>query len=104
MVSLAVGRSQDDKAGNSISRIESNESFSDFVSSRLGKGTTLRHAHLADPEQRQARNNGSKFTCSFRRNTMFLEKCRRRMVSKVEWHRVAIIWNLGARQTRAPWI
>lgn len=33
----------------------------------------------ADPEQRQARNNGSKFHCSFCRHTTLLEKRRRRM-------------------------
>src|SRR5438552_5686928 len=33
----------------------------------------------ADPEQRQARNNGSKFTRSFCRNTTLMEKRRRRM-------------------------
>ena len=33
----------------------------------------------ADPEQRQARNNGSKFHRSFRRDTTLLEKRRRRM-------------------------
>jgi hypothetical protein len=42
-MALAVGRLQDNKAGNSISRIESNESFSDFVSSRLGKALHASH-------------------------------------------------------------
>src|SRR6266478_3678363 len=43
----------------------------------------------ADPEQRQARNNGSKFTVSFRRHATLLEKRRRRMglESRVASHR-----------------
>ena len=52
----------------------------------------------ADPEQRQARNNGSKFIDLFRRHTTLLENAEDEWISKVEWHRVAIIWNQVGRQ------
>jgi hypothetical protein len=56
----------------------------------------------ADPEQRQARNNGSKFTVLSIATQRSWKNAEDEWVSKVEWHRVAIIWNLASRQTRAP--
>jgi single-stranded DNA-binding protein len=47
----------------------------------------------ADPEQRQARNNGSKFTVLSVATQRSWKNAEDEWVSKVEWHRVAIIWN-----------
>ncbi len=52
----------------------------------------------ADPEQRQARNNGSKFTVLSVATQRSWKNAEDEWVSKVEWHRVAIIWNLRERQ------
>ena len=54
----------------------------------------------ADPEQRQARNNGSKFTVLSVATQRSWKNTEDEWVSKVEWHRVAIIWNLQAARTR----
>jgi single-stranded DNA-binding protein len=53
----------------------------------------------ADPEQRQARNNGSKFTVLSVATQRSWKNAEDEWVSKVEWHRVAIIWNLKLGQT-----
>jgi hypothetical protein len=45
----------------------------------------------ADPEQRQARNNGSKFTVLSVATQRSRKNTEDEWVSKVEWHRVAII-------------
>ena len=55
----------------------------------------------ADPEQRQARNNGSKFTVLSVATQRSWKNAEDEWVSKVEWHRVAIIWNLTPGQTAA---
>jgi single-stranded DNA-binding protein len=47
----------------------------------------------ADPEQRQARNNGSKFTVLSVATQRSWKNAEDEWVSKVEWHRVAIMWN-----------
>jgi single-stranded DNA-binding protein len=47
----------------------------------------------ADPEQRQARNNGSRFTVLSVATQRSWKNAEDEWVSKVEWHRVAIIWN-----------
>ncbi|MGB7847816.1 MAG: single-stranded DNA-binding protein [Candidatus Acidiferrum sp.] len=52
----------------------------------------------ADPEQRQARNNGSKFTVLSVATQRSWKNAEDEWVSKVEWHRIAIIWNLRLRQ------
>jgi single-stranded DNA-binding protein len=44
----------------------------------------------ADPEQRQARNNGSKFTVLSVATQRSWQNAENEWVSKVEWHRVAI--------------
>ena len=44
----------------------------------------------ADPEQRQARNNGSQFTVLSVATQRSLKNAEDEWVSKVEWHRVAI--------------
>jgi single-stranded DNA-binding protein len=48
----------------------------------------------ADPEQRQARNNDSKVTVLSVATRGSWKNAEDEWVSKVEWHRVAIIWNL----------
>ena len=50
------------------------------------------------PEQRQARNNGSKFTVLAVATQRSWRNAEDEWVSKVEWHRIAIIWNLNGRQ------
>lgn len=52
----------------------------------------------ADPEQRQARNNGSKFTVLSVATQRSWKNAEDEWVSKVEWHRIAIRWNLRLRQ------
>jgi Single-strand binding protein family len=52
----------------------------------------------ADPEQRQARNNGSKFTVLSVATQRSWKNAEDEWVSKVEWHRVAIIWNQSSCQ------
>jgi Single-strand binding protein family len=52
----------------------------------------------ADPEQRQARNNGSKFTVLSVATQRSWKNAEDEWVSKVEWHRVAIMWNLRRMQ------
>jgi hypothetical protein len=47
----------------------------------------------ADPEQRKARNNGSKFTVLSVATQRSWKNAEDEWVSKIEWHRVAIIWN-----------
>jgi single-stranded DNA-binding protein len=54
----------------------------------------------ADPKQRQARNNGAKFTVLSVATQRSWKNAEDEWVSKVEWHRVAIIWNLTHRQVR----
>jgi hypothetical protein len=44
----------------------------------------------ADPEQRQARNNGSKFTVLSVATQRSWKNAEDEWVSKVEWHRIAI--------------
>src|SRR6266478_5415477 len=44
----------------------------------------------ADPEQRQARNNGSKFTVLSVATQRSWKNAEEEWVSKVEWHRIAI--------------
>jgi len=47
----------------------------------------------ADPEQRQARNNGSKFTVLSIATQRSWKNAEDEWVSKVEWHRICVIWN-----------
>ena len=47
----------------------------------------------SDPEQRQARNNGSKFTVLTVATQRSRKNAEDEWVSKVEWHRIAIIRN-----------
>ena len=54
----------------------------------------------ADPEQRQARNNGSKFTVLSVATQRSWKNSEDEWVSKVEWHRVASIWNLNLGSNR----
>jgi single-stranded DNA-binding protein len=56
---------------------------------------------VGDPEQRQTRNNGSKFTVLFVATQRSLKNTEDEWVSKVEWHRVAIMWNQGKRTVLA---
>jgi single-strand DNA-binding protein len=53
----------------------------------------------ADPEQRQARNNGGKFTVLSVATQRSWKNADDEWASKTEWHRVSIIWNLTSRQT-----
>jgi single-stranded DNA-binding protein len=53
----------------------------------------------ADPEQRQARNNGSKFTVLSVATQRCCKNAEDECVSTGEWHRVAIICNLSPGQT-----
>ncbi len=46
-----------------------------------------------DPKQRQARNNGSKFTVLSVATQRSWKNAEEEWVSKVERHRIAIIWN-----------
>jgi single-stranded DNA-binding protein len=54
-----------------------------------------------DPEQRQAWNNGSNFTVLFVATQRSLKNTEDEWVSKVEWHRVAIMWNQVKRTVLA---
>jgi Single-strand binding protein family len=54
----------------------------------------------ADPEQRQARNNVSKFTVLSVATQRSWKNAEDEWVSKVEWHRIVIIWNQDWRQFR----
>jgi single-stranded DNA-binding protein len=45
------------------------------------------------PEQRQAKGNGSKFTVLSVATQRSWKNAEDEWVSKVEWHRIAIIWN-----------
>jgi single-stranded DNA-binding protein len=56
----------------------------------------------ADPEQRQARNNGSKFTVLSVATQRSWKNAEDEWVSKVEWHRIAITWNIH-RMSTYPW-
>ena len=53
----------------------------------------------ANQEQRQARNNGSKFTVLSVAAQRSWKNAEDEWVWKVEWHRVAIIWNLKPVQS-----
>jgi Single-strand binding protein family len=53
----------------------------------------------ADPEQRQARNNGSKFTVLSVATQRSWKNAEDEWVSKVEWHRIAM--ESGPRSNRA---
>jgi single-stranded DNA-binding protein len=53
----------------------------------------------ADPEQRQARNNGSKFTVLSVATQRSWKNAEDEWVSKVERHRVVVIWNLRSLQS-----
>jgi len=55
----------------------------------------------AHPEQRQVRNDGSKFTVLSVATQRSWKNAEDEWVSKVEWHRVAIMWNLMSRQILA---
>jgi single-stranded DNA-binding protein len=47
----------------------------------------------ADPEQRQARNNGSKFTVLSVATQRSWKTAEDEWAFNAEWHRVCIIWN-----------
>jgi single-stranded DNA-binding protein len=47
----------------------------------------------ADPERRQARNNGSKFIVLSVATQRSWKNAEDEWVSKVEWHHIVIIWN-----------
>jgi Single-strand binding protein family len=65
----------------------------DIFMSYLMNSVTIVGFVGADPEQRQARNNGSKFTVLSVATQRSWRNDEDEWVSKVEWHRVAIIWN-----------
>jgi single-stranded DNA-binding protein len=52
----------------------------------------------ADPEQRQAKSNGSKFTVLPLATQRSWRNADDEWSSKVEWHRVVLIWNLNLGQ------
>jgi single-stranded DNA-binding protein len=52
----------------------------------------------ADPEQRQARNNGTKFAVLSVVTQRSWKNAQDEWSSKVEWHRVCVIWNLKLQQ------
>lgn len=54
----------------------------------------------ADPEQRQARSNDSKFAVLFVATQRSWKNAQDDWSSKVEWHRVCIIWNQNQIQAR----
>ena len=47
----------------------------------------------ADPEQRKVKSNGAKFTVLSVATQRSWKNAEDEWVSKVEWHRVSIIWN-----------
>ena len=54
----------------------------------------------ADPEQRQAKGNGSKFTVLSVATQRSWKNAEDEWASKVEWHRISIIWNQNQIQAR----
>jgi single-strand DNA-binding protein len=52
----------------------------------------------SDPEQRQAKGNGSKFTVLSVATQRSWKNADDEWSSKTEWHRVVVIWNLGPGQ------
>jgi len=52
----------------------------------------------ADPEQRQARNNGTKFAVLSVATQRSWKNAQDGWSSKVEWHRACVIWNMKLRQ------
>ena len=61
----------------------------------------------SDPEQGQARNNGSKFTVLSVAMQRSWKNTDDEWASKTEWHRVCVIWNQSQgqspRQRTNPW-
>src|SRR5229473_1469706 len=55
----------------------------------------------ADPEQRQARNNGSKFTVLSVATQRSWKNAQDEWSSKTAWHRICVIWNLDESQGRS---
>jgi hypothetical protein len=53
----------------------------------------------ADPEQRQARNNSSKFTVLSVATQRSWKNAQDEWASKTEWHRVCVIWNQNCLST-----
>jgi single-strand DNA-binding protein len=53
----------------------------------------------SDPEQRQVRNNGAKFTVFSVATQRSWKNAEDEWVSKTEWHRIAVRWNLRSLQT-----
>ena len=47
----------------------------------------------SDPEQRQAKGNGSPFTVLSLATQRSWKNAEDEWVSKTEWHRISIIWN-----------
>jgi single stranded DNA-binding protein len=47
----------------------------------------------ADPEQRQARNNGAKFTVLSVATQRSWKNADDEWSTKTEWHRISVIWN-----------
>jgi single-stranded DNA-binding protein len=47
----------------------------------------------ADPEQRQIKNSGAKFAVLSVATQRSWKNAEDEWVSKIEWHRVSIIWN-----------
>ena len=52
----------------------------------------------ADPEQRQAQNNGAKFAVLSVATQRSWKDSNDEWQSRTEWHRVCVIWNLNGRQ------
>jgi single-stranded DNA-binding protein len=52
----------------------------------------------ADPEQRQAKGNGSKFTVLSVATQRSRKNTDDEWASKTEWHRICVIWNQAAGQ------
>jgi single-stranded DNA-binding protein len=52
----------------------------------------------SDLEQRQTRNSDSKFAVLFVATQRSWKNAQDEWSSKVEWHRVCVIWNLTLRQ------
>ena len=52
----------------------------------------------SDPEQRQAKGNGSKFTVLSVATQRSWKNADHEWSSKTEWHRVVVIWNLTSGQ------
>ena len=55
----------------------------------------------ADPEQRQAKGNGSKFTVLSVATQRSWKNAQDEWSSKTAWHRICVIWNLDESHGRS---